>query len=259
MQNPNTKNFDQALAADSDTVYGGTKFEHVFDKSSEAASDEQVQAETTPHRLTQMAMAGADTSTSTEGLAMTLSSLREQYHSLLTHQYLSRLDVDLTSLALVCAQHAVTHLAHVFTHLSVDDRYDLIWKSFQCARDDDSREFWNVLANILHRYAGHWVSSEWEPAAGIFGEETALSMPVWRTEAGDHVLDLLVFMTPWDADEVVEQAVREAVSHVLPTFGLNVIGVRLIPVFSAHLSRWYFPDMSWVPLACPSSQEGRAS
>ena len=259
MQNPNTTDSNQALAANSDTVYGISKFEHMFETDIEAASDEQVQAETTPHRLTQMATAGAGNPTSAEDFAMTLSTLRQQYRNLLADQNLNNLDVDLSSLALVCAQHAITHLAHTFTRLSVDDRYDLVWEWFQCDRDDQAREFWNVLANILHRYAGHWVSSDWEPMVGIFVEDGALSMPVWQTDAGDHILDLLVFLTPWDPEDAVEQAVREAMSHAHSAYGFNVIGVRLIPVFSAYLSRWYFPDLSWVPLACPSSQEGRES
>ena len=51
MQNPNTIRLNQALAADTDTVYGANSFEHLFEyDASEAATDERVRFRRRPLR-----------------------------------------------------------------------------------------------------------------------------------------------------------------------------------------------------------------
>lgn len=251
MQNPNTIHANQALAADTDTVYAPSRFEHMFDMTGKAARDEQqVQAETTPHPLTKMALAGAGNPTSTEDLPMTLSMLKQQYTDVITsNPSLLNSEDERATAALLCARHALAHLTEPFDDLSVDDRYDIIFEWFHCTGGDTrTEEFWTLLSNLLYRYAGHMMHTDWQPEAGFVTDEDALvAMPVWRTESGYYGSDLLVFMTPWDTDEDIWSQVGPAMRSACEEFGDRFIGIRVVPPLARYLTRHYYPDGSWEP------------
>jgi hypothetical protein len=247
MQNPSTKNFDQALAANSDTVYGGFQFEHTFDMETQAASDEQVQAETTPHRLTQMATAGAGTPTSTEDFAMNLSTLRQQYTAFVAQASVLGSSDKQAAAALVCARHAAAYLVEPFADVPVEVRCALIREGFQRSGDHPQvDEFWTLLSNLLCAYQRQTVDSGWTPAPGFLPEDDALlSLPVWLTDEGRYVSDLLVFMTPWDTEEDIHLYVDPAMDRARKAFGDEFGGIRLVPPLSSYLTRWYHPDGTW--------------
>src|SRR5690349_21549983 len=124
MQNISQIHQNEALAAAPDTVYAPTKFDHLFDTGNEAGTNEQqVQAETTPHPLTKMALAGAGNPTSTEDLPMTLALLKQQFTTVASIPSVLDSQDERADAALVCARHALAHLTEPFNDLTVDDRY----------------------------------------------------------------------------------------------------------------------------------------
>lgn len=222
----------------------------MFDTTSEAATDEQqVQAETTPHRLTQMALAGAGNPTSTKGLLVTLALLKQNCSLIASNPDVLASSEERGIAALVCARHVMAHLAEPFADLIVDYRYEIICEWFQWANDDARvEEFWTLLSNLLYGYAGH-LSSDfgWRRAAGLIPEDDPhFSMPVWRTETGRYVCDLLAFLTPFDSDESIrERHVDQALALGHAEFGDAFGGVQVVPPLSSHLTRWYHPDGTW--------------
>lgn len=249
MQNISQIHQNEALAATPDTVYAPTKFEHMFGTTSKAAKDEQqVQAETTPHPLTKMALAGAGNPTSTEDLPMTLSMLKQQYTDVITGDpSLLNSGDERAAAALVCARHALAHLTEPFNDLTVDDRYDIICEWFQCPNDDPRiEEFWTLLSNLLYGYAGHMMDTDWASVPGLVSDDDPLiAMPVWRTDLGHYGSDLLVFMTPWDSDEDIWSHLGPVMRAACDQFGDRFIGIRVVPPLARYLTRWYYPDGSW--------------
>lgn len=251
MQNISQIHQNKALAAVTDTVYAPTKFEHMFDTTSKAAKDEQqVQAETTPHPLTKMALAGAGNPTSTEDLPMTLSMLQQEYTAYIVGDPTLLADpATLSGLALLCARHALAHLAEPFAALYPDDRFELIGDWFQtAAKTPESEPFWECLSNILHRYAMSACDPDWSPAPGVVPDDDAWSMPVWRTAGGGYVCDYLTFLRPDEDEERIKDEVALAFEHARTVLGDGVVAVRVLPILVGYPSRLHFPDRWWLPI-----------
>lgn len=249
MQNLNT-NLIPALAAVPDAVYAPITFEHLFDSGMGESSDEQVQAETSPHPLTDMALAGAGNPTSTEDLPMTLSVLKQQYTAIINDDP-SLLDStsEQAAAALLCARHAAAHLAEPFADLTVNDHYDIIFEWFHCTGGDTrAEEFWTLLSNFLYGYAEVSMETGWLAVPGhVPDDDSTWSMPAYRTDTGYYVCDLLVFMTPWDTDEDIWSVVGPAMRSACEEFGDRFIGIRVVPPLARYLTRHYYPDGSWEP------------
>lgn len=249
----------RALAAVPDQAYAPIAAEHTFEiraggDTSVDASD--IHAETDPHPLTSMALAGAGNPVTGKRLTMTLSLLQQEYRSVITDDpSLVANDGQSAATALMCARHAAAHLTELFADLAVNACYDVIHEFFQTAgeyTDDPNVDaFWECLATLLYGYARQSSAPDWVPVEGVVPDDGTWSMPAWRTPDGGYVCDLITFMTPWDDDDDIAKVVETALAHARETFGARVRGIRLLPVFSPYLSRWYSPDLSWTPLAAP--------
>ncbi|MDP3950819.1 hypothetical protein [Microbacterium sp.] len=244
-----------SIASNADAVYAPIT-EQTFDVIGSENDGEgvQIQAEPTPPPLTVQAIAGADMSATGKSLLMnTLSLLKEQYASLITDTSILETPEARARLALGCARHAAALLTVPFADLHVAHRYELIFEFFHNGdADEPEGDFWDCLSTLLYRYAWLFQNPGWAPMMGVVpGNDSEGSMPAWRTADGDVVCDLMLYAIAPDSDAAIEVCVREAFRVAREEFGERVTGMRLVTVVEDSSARWYFPDLSWVPLAKP--------
>jgi hypothetical protein len=148
--------------------------------------------------------------------------------------------------ALICARHALAHLAMPLADLTAEDRADLIFDNFHTVQvAEEAQPFWDWLSDVLYFYTGPAYDQGWRAAPGVLPADVSMSMPAWRTSNGNYVCDLVTFRRPDEDTSEVDEAVAVALRHARTSLGLNVGGIRVIPLCGGP-TRLHFADPTQV-------------
>lgn len=243
-----TSSSAKALATSAEALYGEI-LEHLFDTEHDGAShgDTAARGQNTPLPL-RLAAVGGDPLHTESSATMLLHDLKREYGDIVVADTSLTGDSDAVSVAaLVCARHAAANLNHELARMPSPERSDFVWQ-FVPGPDEDSahRAFWDLLATKLYAYVTCFFPASWQSLAGLT-DAPDWSMPVWRTPVGV-VCDLFVYLTPWDDDLDIAAVAQRALDLAVASFGPEVVGVRVLPLFAPYLARWHFPDGTWTPL-----------
>lgn len=237
-----------ASVAASTPIDGASAHAYTFHLDS-ADIDANGQAHPAPRRLTEMVLRGAGYPTSCRDLPATMAALSRTYgHEVTEFPDLLCDSTHTSGIALICARHALAHLAQPFADLTEEDRQDLVYDNFlHVGPHADEARFGDWLVNILDYYTGAAYDQGWTPVRGVVPADVSMSMPVWRTSSGKYVCDLLTFLHPTKDAAEVDELVDTAFQHAIVALGPSVLGIRVIPL-CGEPTRLHFTDPTEPPL-----------
>lgn len=214
--------------------------------------DADLQAQAAQQPLTQMVLKDAGYPASCQDLPATMSALQQTYaHEVAHFPDLLGDPQTMSGLALICARHALAHLAQPFADLDEEDREELICDHFHSVPAGPATQpFWNLLADLLYLYVGPAYEQGWRPAPGVVPADASMSMPTWNPAHGAYVCDLPTFLHPDEDAAEVNEEVTDALHHARRA-GTPAVGIRVIPLCGGparlHLADRSQPaiDMPW--------------
>jgi hypothetical protein len=214
--------------------------------------DSTQQAEAAQQPLTQMVLKSAGYPASCRDLPATMSALRQTYlHEVTEYPDLLSDHETMSGAALICARHALAHLAMPLADLTSEERADLIFDNFHTVRvAEEAQPFWDWLSDVLYFYTGPAYDQGWRSAPGVVPADVSMSMPAWRAPTGQYVCDLVTFRHPDEDTSEVDEAVTVALGHARMSLGCDVVGIRVIPLCGGP-TRLHFADRTQAAVDMP--------